>query len=94
MSAIATVLTAPQRLSELCDAALVRLVLDEQLDRDPQQQKPAHQPQPGQLEHVLQDHGEEDAQHDRRAGAEQNAPKPLAGRQSPAGQGDDDGVVT
>ena len=75
------------------DGGLVGLVLDQQLDGDPQQQEATDQSQPGQLEHVGEDDGEEDAQADGRAGAKDDAPEALLGRQPSAGQRDDDGIV-
>ena len=75
------------------DIGLVCFVLDEQLDCDPQQQKPADQLQPRQLEHMLEDDRKEDAQQNGSARAQNNAPEPLARRQSPARQGNDDGIV-
>ena len=73
MSAMATILTASQRLSPLATLSLVGLLPRQQLDGDPEQQQAADQLQPGQLEEVLHDDGEDDAQHDGRAGTENDA---------------------
>ena len=95
MSATVTSQTARhQRLAGLDAALAVLLARNHELDRDPEQQQAADQLEEHQRHDLRDDDGENDAEHDRGAGAEQDAPEPLLGRKRAAGERDDDGVVT
>src|SRR3990172_1234387 len=69
------------------------LVAGQKLDGDPEEQQAARQLQPGHVEQELHQHGEDNAQNDGSAGAEQDADAALARRQIAAGKGDHDGIV-
>ena len=71
----------------------VCLFTAQQLDSNPQQQKPACCHQEGNL-HDLRDHQrEKNAQHHGGERAQDNAPAPLMARQIAARQGDNDSIV-
>jgi len=71
----------------------VLLLLDHQLDADPQQQRAADQLQIGYAQQQA-DHGaEDDAQHDGAGAAEEDRRPAVFVRQILAGHGDDHGVV-
>ena len=93
MSAIATVFTAPHRLSELAMLSSLASSCTSSLMAIQSSRRPPTSFSHGKLEHVLQDDGEDDAQQHRGAGAEDDAPHALRGGSAAAGQRDDDGVV-
>src|SRR6266542_2291138 len=75
------------------DLVLATVVLGDELDPDPQQQRPADQPEPGICEEAHREEREHDPEHDRAEHAPEDALPPLPLRQVAAGKRDDDRVV-
>lgn len=70
-----------------------RLLREGEHDRDPQQENAARDLHERQAQQFNDKNGEDDAQGDRRAGAENDAQPPLPARQRAAGQRDYHGIV-
>ena len=93
MSAIATICTAAHRCDAASDAFLVLVFRHQQLCRDHEQRQATDQLEVRQLHQRHDDAGEDDAQQNGDAGAQDHAPEPLARLQPTACHRDDQRVV-
>src|SRR6266513_1048577 len=88
-------ITRPSTSSEMLpfDAAAAAILRDQQLHRDPEQERAAQELEVGKLQQLDRDDGEHDAQHHRRTRTPDDRLILLVPRQRARGERDHDGVV-